>query len=279
MPPKLLNGPYTPPACHVGDWLDDEVAGRVQVGGWTDAPMPWPRRKKTGRHSPILCGDLVRAVQVESAEAIRYYWGVGATTVWAWRQALGVDRVTDGTRQLLQEHTGVPPEAAARGRIKAATPESRAKMAETKRGQPMPEVTRKALLRVAKRSKSAAWGVRANAWMRGVELPAPRSRKGAEFTAQEEALLIKHKTRHAEALAVMLGRTVDAVRKKLISMGLADSRPTGLGIRQPKWTDQADKKLMDLYGTRTDQEVGDILGRPVSSVRYRARVLGLLRRR
>ena len=277
MPPELINGPYIAPTCQVGDWLDDELYGRVQVGGWTDSPIPWPRRKKTGKHSPILCGDLVLAVQKESVEAIRYYWGVGATTVWAWRQALGVDRATDGTRKLLQERTGVPPEAAARGRTRAASPESLAKMAETKRGKPMPEVTRKALLRVAKRSKSAAWGVRANAWMRGVELPAPRSRKGAEFTAQEEALLIKYRTRHAEALAVMLGRTVDAVRKKLISMGLADNRPTALGIRQPRWTAQDDEKLMKMYGAHTDQEVGDILGRPVSSVRYRARVLRLRR--
>lgn len=165
MQPKLINGPYLPPACQVGDWLDDEIDGRVQVGGWTDAPIPWPRRKKTGRHSPILCGDLVRAVQTESVEAIAHHWGVGPTTVWKWRKALGVDRITDGTRKLLQERTGVPPEASARGRERAMRPEGRAKMAETKRGRPAAESTRAALLKAAKRPKPVEWGKRANAWM------------------------------------------------------------------------------------------------------------------
>lgn len=165
MRPKLINGPYHPPACQIGDWLDDAIDGRVQVGGWTDAPIPWPRRKKTGRHSPILCGDLVLAVQTESVEAISHYLAVGATTVWKWRKALGVDRITNGTRKLLQERTGVPPEASARGRARAMRPESRAKMAETKRGVPAPETTRNALLTAAKQPKPKEWGKQANDWM------------------------------------------------------------------------------------------------------------------
>lgn len=165
MQPKLINGPYHPPACQICDWLDDAIDGRVQVGGWTDAPIPWPRRKKTGRHSPILCGDLVLAVQTESVEAVAHHWGVGPTTVWKWRKALGVDRITYGTRKLLQERTGVPPEAAALGRQKALTPEVRAKMSETKRGRPAPEATRAALLAAAKQPKPDGWGQQANKWM------------------------------------------------------------------------------------------------------------------
>lgn len=165
MPPKLISGPYHPPACRVGDWLDDEIDGRLEVGGWTDAPIPWPRRKKTGRHALILCGDLVRAIRTESAEAICYYWGVGPTKVWMWRQALGVGRTTEGTRQLLQERTGVPPDAAARGRQKAASAGSIAKMAQTKRGTTMHPNTRAALQAVAHNPKPAGFGVRANKWM------------------------------------------------------------------------------------------------------------------
>lgn len=165
MQPKLIDGPYNPPRCRVGDWLDDEVDGRLEVGGWTDAPIPWPRRKKAGKVSLILCGDLVRAIKTESAEAICYYWGVGPTKVWMWRKALGVDRITDGTRKLLQERTGVPAEAAARGRKQAATPESLAKMAETKRGKPMHPTTRAALLEAARKPKPDGWGARANEWM------------------------------------------------------------------------------------------------------------------
>lgn len=167
--PVLMAGPYIPPRARVGDWLDDEIDGKLVVGGWTDAPLPWPRRKKTGRHALIFTAELVRAVRVESVEAICHWWGVGPTKVWMWRQALGVGRLTDGTRLLLQERTGVPEDAAARGRSAAAAPESRAKMAETKRGVPAPEAVRAGLLRAAKAPKPAGWGKRANKWMQGAK--------------------------------------------------------------------------------------------------------------
>lgn len=164
--PALIAGPYQPPACRPGDWLDDEIDGRLPVGGWTSAPIPWPRRKKTGRASLILTAELARAVRAESEEAICHWWGVSAGTVWKWRKALGVGRVTEGTRKLLQERTGVPPEAAARGRERAASPESRAKLAESKRGRPMHEKTQAALLEAAHKPKPPGWGIKANAWMR-----------------------------------------------------------------------------------------------------------------
>jgi hypothetical protein len=164
-PPKLLGAPYSSPPVRPGDWIDDEIDGRLVVGGWTAAPIPWPRRKKTGRAALILSEELARAVRTESVEAVCYWWGVGPTKVWMWRQALGVGRVTDGTRDLLQERTGVPDEAAARGRVVAASPESRAKMSASKTGKPAPESTRTGLLRAAKAPKPEGWGKRANAWM------------------------------------------------------------------------------------------------------------------
>lgn len=162
MDTDLLAGPYHAPTCRRGDWLDDERDGRVEVGGWTDAPISWPRRKKTGRHSPILCGDLLRAVRTESVAAICYHWGVGATTAWAWRKALGVD-TTDGSQRIARR--GVPDDAAARGREHAATPEARARMAASKRGKPAPPQTRAALLAAASAPKPPGWGKRANKWM------------------------------------------------------------------------------------------------------------------
>lgn len=162
---ELIASPYTQPQAKPGDWLDDEIEGRLQVGGWTDAPLPWPRRKKTGRPSLILTAELARAVRHESVEAICHWWGVGPTKVWMWRQALGVGRITTGTRQLLQERTGVPEDAAARGRIAAASTESREKMAQSKRGVPAPPEVRAGLLRAAKAPKPEGWGKRANKWM------------------------------------------------------------------------------------------------------------------
>ena len=177
-------GPYLPPACRAGDWLDDEIEGRIEFGGWTSAPSPWPRRKKTGRASLILTAELARAVRTESVEAICHWWGVRPTKVWMWRQALGVGRVTEGTRALLQERTGVPPEAAARGRERAASPESIAKMAASKRGRPVPDQTRAGLLRAAQRKKPAGWGARANARMLGG--PLPQSQHYAEWTGSDD---------------------------------------------------------------------------------------------
>lgn len=165
MPVPELIGHYDTPPCKPGDWLDDEIDGMLEVGGLTDAPIPWPRRKKAGRPSLILCGDLLRALHIESATAICHWWGVGPTKVWQWRQALGIGRVTVGTRKLLQDNTGVPPDAAARGRRAAANPESRAKMVATKRGKPVHPSTKAALLQAAKSKKPDGWGARANAWM------------------------------------------------------------------------------------------------------------------
>lgn len=160
--PELIAGPYAAPSCRVGDWLDDARDGALEVGGWTDAPIAWPRRKKTGRHSPILCGDLVRAVRVESVAAICHWFGVGATTAWAWRQALGVD-TTPGSQRIARR--GLPPGAAEKGRERAASPEARAKIAASKRGKPAHANTRAGLLRAAKSPKPDGWGERANKWM------------------------------------------------------------------------------------------------------------------
>ena len=49
----------------------------------------------------ILCGDLVRAVRLESETAICHWFGVGITTVWKWRKALGVKSINEGTSALL----------------------------------------------------------------------------------------------------------------------------------------------------------------------------------
>lgn len=169
MPPELLAGPYSAPQCRSGDWLDDEIDGALQMGGWSAGRIAWPRRKKTGRASLILCGDLVQAVRLESVEAICYWWGVSPTKVWQWRRALGVGRVTDGTRRLLKERTGVPSDAAARGRALASLPSALARMAETKRGRVAHPNTAAALRAAAKNPKPPEWGKKASAWMQSAK--------------------------------------------------------------------------------------------------------------
>lgn len=150
---------YSAPLADTGDVLDCEAAGKsFVVGGITDAPIPWPRRRKSGRAQLIVCGDLVAALRVESASAIAHHWGVSITTVWSWRKALGVERVTEGTRELLKENSAKAYESGgpARGREQARSEESRRKMSETKRGKRAHPNTAKALREAAKQRKSAS---------------------------------------------------------------------------------------------------------------------------
>jgi hypothetical protein len=107
---ELLHGPYVPPKCRVGDKLPCEQRGReVIVGGMTDAPIQWPYELVRGPGSPILCGDLIRAVWWESASAVAHHWGVDARTVENWRQALDVTTTSEGLR--------LPPPADNRGEV------------------------------------------------------------------------------------------------------------------------------------------------------------------
>lgn len=155
----LLHGPYQSPRVKRGDWLEDGMHGLVPVGGYSDGLIAWPRRRKTGKASLILCDDLVRAVQVESEIAVAHWWGVSIGTVYAWRKTLGVGRITEGTDRLYRDYKPVkiPDDMAAVGRVHAAQPEAKARMAATKRGKPATAGTRAALLAAAKRPKSDAW--------------------------------------------------------------------------------------------------------------------------
>lgn len=132
MPLDPLN--YPAPRVTVGGWLDDELLGSVQVGGYHSAPISWPYRRRTGAHSLILCGSLVRAVRQESAKDVAEAFGVSGTVVASWRRALGVDRQNNaGTQRLYRELAPqkLTLERAARGREAAMQPEALARARET----------------------------------------------------------------------------------------------------------------------------------------------------
>lgn len=139
---RLLGGPYLAPEVRPGDWLDDAERGLIQVGGYTEiARIPWPRTKKRGKASLILCGDLIRAVQTESAQAIMHWWNVSNTIVARWRKLLGIGQAgSEGSLRLYQQYKPqkLPEDVAARGRENALTPENRAKISAAKTGKPMP---------------------------------------------------------------------------------------------------------------------------------------------
>lgn len=95
---KLLFGPYVAPRTPRNRRLYCQMRGSLRMGTWSDGPIPWPRRYRTD--SIILCGDLIRAVKMESVDAICYHWGVCRSLVQKWRAALNVPRYNLGTKQL-----------------------------------------------------------------------------------------------------------------------------------------------------------------------------------
>jgi hypothetical protein len=88
---KLSFGPYHPPRYRVGDKLACEYRGReVVVGGITGAPDQRPYVKKPGRHSCVVCGDLIRAARTESEVAVAHPEGVPRAVETALRDRLEV---------------------------------------------------------------------------------------------------------------------------------------------------------------------------------------------
>jgi len=233
---RLHHGPYSAPACRRGDTLECEVRGEaVKVGGLTDAPIPWPRVLKTGRIALIVCGDLARAVRVESRQAVAHHWGVTPETVWKWRKALGVEEYNEGTRALHRGHypEKITPESFEKMAETHRTPEARERMAEIKRGTPAHPNTAKGLRRAAKRKKPAAHR-RAIAWAHvlrneGKDHP-PVDPADRPWTPAEDRLLGKTLDR---AVAEQIGRTVAAVRNRRHHLGIPESRHSRL-YREPR---------------------------------------------
>jgi hypothetical protein len=106
----LLLGTYRSPRVRVGGrafclYRDADVV----ITSISGAPIPWPRCRAVdsrGGSGLLVTEALVRAVRTESAEALKYWFGVGTHAVWGWRKAFGVTQWwTPGSRRLLDETT------------------------------------------------------------------------------------------------------------------------------------------------------------------------------
>lgn len=179
--------------------------------------IAWPRRRKTGRASLILCGDLVRAVETESEIAVAHWWGVSVTTVWAWRKALGVGRITNGTARLYHDYQPekLPELVGAIGRERAKAPDAVAAMRASKRGQPAAPATRVALLHAAQQPKSDGW--RQALSERNRRRGRPASWRARDWQPQEDRIL---GTMPDRAAAQSIGRTLPAVRQRRLALGI-----------------------------------------------------------
>jgi hypothetical protein len=189
---QLLNGPYRPPKLRRGQRTFCQYRGRtVVITGRSDGRLPWPRCRALGSRggSGLLVEDeLARAVRTESAAAVKHWWGVGTHAVWAWRQALGVDRRNNpGTRRLAL----------------AASAAGAAKMRDT----PMPEAQKAALRERCKRLNLARF---------------LKPRPGGRPWEEKELALLG--TEPDEALAARFGRTPNAVRVMRTRRGVPTAR-------------------------------------------------------
>ena len=269
---ELLYGPYQAPRCKVGRLLRCRMRGQVRVGGITDAPIPWPRVRQLGGNgypSLILCGDLVRAVQLESATAVAYWFGVTAQTVTKWRRVLGVEPLTKGTSDLLRRWS---PETVgtdeAKEKLREATqrPLRNAKIAGARRGKPRPQQVIDAL-RKANVGRKASVETRTKMSeahkQRYQENPHPLS-----LTTEQVALL---GTAPDAEIGERIGKPAKAVhfhRKKLGIAAFVKRKPLS---KPPKWTPAKDA----LLGTAPDHIIARKLRCSPLSVFNRRRKLGI----
>jgi len=130
---RLIGGPYSSPSVGIRGDITCVIRGPVTVAMWTEGRIPWPCAHERG-HPIVLCGDLVRAVRVESSNAVIYHWGVCGSTVLKGRRALGTPTHNEGTRALHREliQENITPEAFAHGQARLRDADVQATIRVTK---------------------------------------------------------------------------------------------------------------------------------------------------
>jgi hypothetical protein len=264
---KLLYGPYRPPCCKLGDKLACEYRDReMVVKGMTDAPISWPASRRGSRSSPIVCGDLVRAIQKESETAVAYHWGVHYPTVWKWRKALGVPRMTNGTVRLRMDWAEeiFTPEVRRKGRKAMGREDVRAAISARQKGRRPHPNTIEACRRLGQLPKSEAFkralSERSKKMWQNPEahgLPARR-----QWTEHELAMIGTDSDR---AVADALGLPINVVRAKRQSMGIP--------LLAKRWTEDE----IALIGTTSDSELGRRIGKSQTVVTRKRHQLGIPR--
>ncbi len=262
---KLLYGPYNAPKCRLGDKLLCEYRDReVTVKGMTDARIPWPLTRTNNRWSPILCGDLVRAVRTESSLAVGHHWGVHHVTVWKWRRALGVPPMTNGSRRLRIEYAieTLTPEVRAKGKAAMHTPEVRAKLSAARKGRPQHPNTIEACRRLGQRPKSEEWKRRLSERSRRMwETPEAHGLPSRRHWTDEQLALIG--TASDRAVATALGLPIKAVKYKREKLGIS--------LLAERWKPEQIASL----GTAPDAQLANAFGKSPSAVRRKREQLGI----
>jgi hypothetical protein len=263
---RLLFGPYECPTCSVGDKVLCEFRDReVVVGGMTDAPIQWPYRKGPGPPGPILFGDLIRAVETESEIAVAHHWGVSNKTVWAWRKAMEVPRMTKGGTQLAIAYAPerLNEEARTSARRAMGRADVRARLSEAKVGKPLHPNMIAAQREAVRKPKTEARKKAASERMRRVwEHPEEHGLPATHrWTDEEIAILGKE---HDAMIAERLGVAPHIVEQKRRRLGI------------PGLLDRWSVEEVAVLGTAKDREIAERLGKTTAAVRRKREILGIL---
>ena len=218
---SLQFGPYAAPKVPRNNRLFCELRGYLKVSpSWSDGPIPWPQRFRTG--SIILCGDLVRALKMESVEAICFHWGVCRNVVQNWRHTLGVPEFNPGTQRLRnQVRAGLNSPARQRATLRAKHPTAILKREKAPHEAAHPLVRPSTSLLV--RERMARTGRHINPQLR-------------LWTAKEDKLL---GTARDEQIAKKIHRSEDAVRARRNTLGI----PAWKASYSKPWTAREDTLL------------------------------------
>jgi len=77
---RLIGGPYRAPTVRQGERIMDAIHGDVVVCGISRALILVPRARRSDRLTPIVTGDLVRAIRRASLQALRHYRELSKST-------------------------------------------------------------------------------------------------------------------------------------------------------------------------------------------------------
>lgn len=215
-------GPYFTPKFSVGEVVECAVRGKVTIVGTSRGRIPWPLAKSLNdrRCAPVVFEDLEKAVHLESAAAVRYWWGVHGKAVSAWRAAFGV-KYNFGDYRLHSVLSSVNwPRVAAKLKAAAKLPERAARIAESLKGRKRPK-------RVVEKIRRSNLG-RKHTLEARANMSAAHRRRGtrppwlnAAWSAEEDEVLRQHSA--AEAMRI-LNRSRAAVACRRSRLGLSSKR-------------------------------------------------------
>jgi hypothetical protein len=263
---KLLYGPYKMPICKLGEKLLCEYRDKeLSVKGITDGLIQWPSAFRGKVLSPIVCGDLVRAIRTESEMAVAHHWGVCKETVRQWRRALNVPRMTNGSLRLVMDYASekiFTPEAITRAKETLHSAEVRARLSAARKGRIQHPNTIAACRELGRRPKSEEWkrGLSERSkkmWENPEAHGLPSRRKWKE----EELALIG--TDSDKAVANALGLPVSVVKQKRDSLGIS--------LLARRWNEEQ----IALLGTAADRQLARTLRKSPSAIQRQREKLGI----